>query len=257
MATLRLGYTVDASARARWNGGRLPKVNLAAAGLVVTLDIVPAEGQNFTNLASLWNEDDRPGKMPLLQYAGEQLAKMSWRALLGVDPDASIERELAALRNIATRGERVSLYRSGSGTPFSVARRGGWTITSMGWRPRRRRWPDDALSQVEIDFEFTEWSPIEALNRTRSPGTLWGKLPTGGVSTAPGTVPNRTGTIADALAGVSKSPTVRRHTVRAGETLSAIAAIYYGTAAVWARIADANGIRDPRKLQVGQVLTIP
>jgi hypothetical protein len=259
MATLRLGYRVSATVRGRWNTGRLPKVNLAAGGLVVTFDVVPAADQDFTNLGSLWNEDDRPGKMPLLQYAGEQLAKMRWRVLLGDNPDESIERKLAALRNIATRGERISLYRNGSGTAFSLARRGGWTITSMDWRIKRRRWPDDAISQVEMDLEFTEWSPIEALNRSRSPGTLWGKLPSGGASTptTPGTVPNRTGTIADALSGVARTPTVRRHTVRAGETLSAIAAKYYGTAALWPRIADANGIRDPRKLQVGQILTIP
>jgi hypothetical protein len=257
MATLRLAYNVASSVRARWNSGRLPKVNITAGGVVVTVDIVPVDGQDFTNLASLWNEDDRPGKMPLLQYAGEQLRKMRWRVLLGSDPDESVEQKLATMLNIVSRGERVNLFRSGAGTPFSLARRGGWAITSMDWRIRRRRWPDNAISQVEMDLEFTEWSPVEALNRPRSPGTLWGKLPTGGTSTAPGSVPNRTGSIADALSGVTPTPTVRRHTVRAGETLSAIAAKYYGNAALWPRIADANGIRDPRKLQIGQVLTIP
>lgn len=252
---VRLRYPLLPGARARASE-RLPRTTLAARGLTVTVEII-SPNDAFSGLASDWEEDERSGKLPLLQYAGERLVKMRRRAVMGLDPNVSIERELAALRDIATSGERVVMTRPGSGTAFSLARRGGWTITDMDWRVLRRRVPDNAITRVEIDFEFTEWSPIEALNRPRSPGTLWGKLPTGGVSTAPGTVPNRTGTVADALSGISRAPTGRRHTVAAGETLSAIAARYYGTANEWPRIASANGIRDPRKLQVGQLLTIP
>lgn len=49
----------------------------------------------------------------------------------------------------------------------------------------------------------------------------------------------------------------RTYTVKAGDTLSAIAARELGDSSRWTDIADLNGIRDPRKLRVGQVLKLP
>lgn len=48
-----------------------------------------------------------------------------------------------------------------------------------------------------------------------------------------------------------------RYTVKKGDTLSAIAAKEYGSASDWHKIADANNIRDPKNLKVGQVLKLP
>jgi nucleoid-associated protein YgaU len=47
------------------------------------------------------------------------------------------------------------------------------------------------------------------------------------------------------------------HVLAAGETLTAVAARYYGSPADWRRIADENGIEDPRRLQPGLVLSVP
>jgi hypothetical protein len=49
----------------------------------------------------------------------------------------------------------------------------------------------------------------------------------------------------------------RAHVVRAGETLSAIAARRYGTHREWRRIAEHNGIDDPAALEPGRVLELP
>jgi len=49
----------------------------------------------------------------------------------------------------------------------------------------------------------------------------------------------------------------RRHTVRRGDTLSAIAARYYGSPADWRWIAVDNRITDPRRLTPGRVVSIP
>lgn len=48
-----------------------------------------------------------------------------------------------------------------------------------------------------------------------------------------------------------------QYTVRPGDTLGAIASRFLGDASKWQVIAQANGIADPRTLQVNQVLTIP
>lgn len=47
------------------------------------------------------------------------------------------------------------------------------------------------------------------------------------------------------------------HVLVMGETLSSVATEYYGSPDEWRRIAEANGIEDPRRLPPGQVLTVP
>lgn len=47
------------------------------------------------------------------------------------------------------------------------------------------------------------------------------------------------------------------HVVQRGDRLDKIAAHFYGDPGEWRRIADENHIRDPRRLAVGSVLTIP
>lgn len=54
------------------------------------------------------------------------------------------------------------------------------------------------------------------------------------------------------------SPDVeKRYVVRAGETLSSIAAAVYRDPALWRQVATANRITDPRTLSPGTVLTVP
>ncbi|MEL7450823.1 MAG: LysM peptidoglycan-binding domain-containing protein [Pseudomonadota bacterium] len=47
------------------------------------------------------------------------------------------------------------------------------------------------------------------------------------------------------------------YTVRSGDSLSRIAMRNFGTAARWREIADLNGIPDPSRIRVGQVLVLP
>lgn len=49
----------------------------------------------------------------------------------------------------------------------------------------------------------------------------------------------------------------RRYTVQAGDTLTEIAQRFYGDAALFKALANANNIADPNKIQPGQVLTLP
>lgn len=55
-----------------------------------------------------------------------------------------------------------------------------------------------------------------------------------------------------------KSPDrTRSHIVRGAETLTAVATTEWDRPEEWRRIADANGIEDPRRLRAGTFLTIP
>jgi LysM repeat protein len=95
------------------------------------------------------------------------------------------------------------------------------------------------LSQVLVTL-LTEWAgpvPEPAPAPPVAPAP-----PAPSVPTAPPTVP---------------TPGVRTHVVKAGDTLGAIARKMYGSAAKYTIIAEANNITDPRRIWVGQVLTIP
>ncbi len=51
-------------------------------------------------------------------------------------------------------------------------------------------------------------------------------------------------------------PGATTHTVKKNDTLWAIAVKYYGDGTKWAQIAAKNGVKDPKKLQIGKVLTL-
>lgn len=240
MPDVRFRYPVDAASVAALQARRLPRTLLGARGITVELDVVRVDGQDFTDLSSLWAETERPGKLPLLDYAGEQLVKMRWQVVMGFDPERSIEHQLAALAAIARAGERVFMARPGSGTPFSFTRGGGYTITELSVRPRRRRMPDNAITVAEVDITFTEMSSLAGTSTTTAPTFSASSSSTSGGNWH-----------AVGPAGV------RRHTVRDGESLATIAVDYYGNANLWSTIASANAIRDVRALRIGQVLTIP
>ena len=53
------------------------------------------------------------------------------------------------------------------------------------------------------------------------------------------------------------SPTVEKAYTARGESLSEVAGQVYRDPTLWRVIARANGIRDPRRLEPGRVLTIP
>lgn len=52
-------------------------------------------------------------------------------------------------------------------------------------------------------------------------------------------------------------PELTTHIVKRGETLSSIAAEFYGNPKLWRSIASANNLDDPRHLEIGTTLTIP
>lgn len=64
--------------------------------------------------------------------------------------------------------------------------------------------------------------------------------------------------VSTATATSSSAPSPQKtYTVVSGDTLWRIAVKYYNDGTQWPKIADANGVKNPRLLQIGTVLTIP
>lgn len=55
----------------------------------------------------------------------------------------------------------------------------------------------------------------------------------------------------------TSEPEMETYVVESGDTLGKISRKFYGTAGSWGRIAEANNIKDPRKIKVGMKLDIP
>jgi hypothetical protein len=57
--------------------------------------------------------------------------------------------------------------------------------------------------------------------------------------------------------GLNSPDRTHGHELRAGETLTAVAARHYGTPDRWRALLEPNGIEDPRRLAAGRLLAVP
>lgn len=67
------------------------------------------------------------------------------------------------------------------------------------------------------------------------------------------------GSEASASAGMKRTDertAAKSYTVKRGDTLWDIAHRFYGSGTQWRRIAEKNGVTNPRTLQIGKVLTL-
>ncbi|MBE6995157.1 MAG: LysM peptidoglycan-binding domain-containing protein [Ruminococcaceae bacterium] len=100
--------------------------------------------------------------------------------------------------------------------------------------------PDVWLSITLREYKFK--SALAALAEKQSVGGQSGKVPSGGVPSAPARTDERV--------------TPQTYTVKKGDTLWDIACRFFGDGTRWQELAAKNGVSDPRKLQIGQVITL-
>lgn len=185
-------------------------------------------------LAPGYTRVDPPGRTPVMLRSSEPLHTITLSATLVqrryIDED--VETQLARLRALARSTSRVRLsYGSSEG--------GWWWITGFGWDVEDRvPYRNDILRAVaRLDLVRATGGP--AVNEAKS-------TPIRAVLHRP----------AGEIIPRERSP-VRTHRVARGDTLARLALRYLGSADHAALIADANGIRNPRRLTLGQSLVIP
>jgi nucleoid-associated protein YgaU len=69
--------------------------------------------------------------------------------------------------------------------------------------------------------------------------------------------PSQSKAVAEPVIGPDPSGKVETYEVQKGDSLSLISHKFYGKANLWPKIADYNGITDPRKLKAGMKIKIP
>lgn len=237
----RVGIRSRQAGRARPHIGRQhPKAYLATDnGLRCVLPVAPVE-VDHDGLADPLETIEREGRKPIVARSSDQLRAMSFDlAVVSQTLGQSVQPRLNELEAIAGSGARVVFS-------YGTSERGTWRMARCSIKVTERvPFTNDAAKAV-VSLSFLEASDVVVKVGPLSGGH---QPPKGRARARRGT-PGRVGA-ARAAAGE------RTHTVVPRDTLSAIALRYYGSASVWPKIADVNGVRDPRKLAVGTVLRLP
>lgn len=178
-----------------------------------------------------WQEVPRERNTALPEYTGASVPKVDITVLLDGWPDTSVQRDIDWLMNLGRRdGTQTPVFTVVGPVYLSGQKLVIGTGIDFGQFERRSR--DGALVRQELTLHCWKYRTADVL--TSSSAKKRKKHDGGGKQSHPKT-----------------------YTVRKGDTLSKIAAKVYGKASDWHRIADANGIRDPRHIKVGQVLKLP
>lgn len=227
-----------------------PKAKIVTEdGLKLVLPFAPREVAH-EGLADTYFALERPGRKPLTGRTGDGLRSVGFTVFLGhADHQRSIEPLLATLRRIAASGDRVTLSLSALEAGIK------WNLTGLSINTLLRQHGTNAVTRATAVLTFTEDVDAAVNVGPLSGGKKKKKKKHGGGGGGKGGNGGKDDR-ANAPGSRSKN-TTQRHTVARGETLSGIALLYYGDPTGWRPIAQASGIRDPRKLRVGTRLTIP
>lgn len=174
--------------------------------------------------ALIWNNTKRK-EMNLTLLVADKYAPVSG-APNKTTQIVSSNHIASQLTSFADAGTRVRVT-------YGIFENAIWRISSITVRTILRRDYSNDMAMAEIDLTFTEVVDLKV-----GVGPV-----SGGVKPAP--------------SKATPAPKTRTYIVKRGDTLSKISIKYYGTADKWRKIADANKLKNPNKISIGQKLKIP
>lgn len=176
-----------------------------------------------------WQEVTRPRRKSLTEYIGPAVDKLNLPIKCDGFPHTSVQADVDWLGDLGRRdGEQSPVFRvTGpvwlSGNLF--------VCDSVDWGDFARSGTTGDLVRQSLTLHCWRYEAANSVISTSPAKKHSGKH--------------------------SGSSHPKTYTVRKGDTLQKIAAKVYGKASDWHRIADANNLRDPNHLKVGQVLKLP
>ncbi len=175
----------------------------------------------------VWQEVQRPNQLPWLVPTDRRLRKLRVSGTIYKN-GAPIDNYLRNLGYMTSRPPVITFA-------YGDYETGQFRITDMSVKTMHRETGTNNVIAATCEFTLTE------ANDPPSPKPV----PSAPAPPPPTPAPAKT------------EPAKTTYTVKKGDSLWAIATKFYNNGSVWNRIADANGIKDPRRLAVGQVLVIP
>lgn len=214
---------------------RHPKATFATdAGHRFTVPFAPLEA-DLAGYGMTYAIIERPGRKALVLPNGPGLRTFALELLIArPDHQQPVEDLLHTLRDIAAGAHRVTIGNLGLDVALTA-----WRLTEATQHTLLRQYGTNYTSRATVPLTFTEAS--DAVVRV---GPLSGGAVVAPRVAAPSSRPGR-------------PATVRSYTVVTGDTLTGITVKVYGSTARAGELGKVNHITDPRKLRVGQRLTIP
>lgn len=171
-----------------------------------------------------WQESPRPGRMPALRYGAKKPRRVTMTFTFYNKNRASVGRQVNVLLVMSNRDRHLSIS-------YTSMEKGSWLITNITYRVLKRNIYNHPY-HVEVTCTFQEVRRDQVV-----PGPVMAKR--------------------NPPKPRKKKSGGRIYTVRRGDTLWDLAERFYGSGLKWRRIADANGVKNPRLLQIGKRLRIP
>lgn len=198
----------------------------------------------------VWEEVARPKRRSFTHWVGNGLVRMPLPIVFDrYVVDQSVEESINLLKQIAqplvpTMDQAPVLRVSGPGIPYTYLE---WVIDDIEWGDYELVSNSSARSRQHAVVHLLQYLEADVVIE-RSPAEQAAaihQLVTRPTIDGPSSTPDETGSAQ------------KTYVVKQGDTLWGIASKLLNDGNRWPEIADLNGIRDERALQIGQVLRIP
>jgi LysM repeat protein len=235
-----------------------------------SLNLEMGDGPAKLTSAGGWQTTARPRRTALTEWQGQDPVTMDIPVMLDrFFTEGSVEPEISIIfgwLRVASGPAQTPVIRIDGPVPLTGAL---WVLNGIEWGAEERRASDgqrirQALTLTMMEYVSPDiliqghYSPAAAAtSRAVASATAAATATTtstavpGASSVAPGGTP-ATGSTAPAT-----PPSTWNYTVVKGDTLPSIAKANLADANKWHQIADLNGIRDPKKIKIGQILKMP
>lgn len=214
-----------------------------------SMKVLLGEGVPKVDLGdSGWAVVDRPKRYGFVEWRKADPRRLTVPVMFdGLAEDRSVESEVLYLYRL------IGEIRGGVNPMPAIVKLAGplpltfvqWAITAVELEEQEIRRPSDGHRvRTAGQLSFLQWVP----------GSVQFVSPAAAAQVRAATPPPPA---ASSAAAPVAAPPQRVYVVRKGDTLWRIAQTHLGNPRRWPEIANMNGIRDPRKLQIGTRLRLP